>query len=217
MELVPIARDLRAHVNLIPLNPTEGGLSRGCAAQRAAARAGISRRRSYSAASTSRRAHPRRPQMAAACGQLAGAIATTATGLGLSARAGLDRLYDAVDASAFETVAIEPAPRRCRVRDRPFVLERRLGPHRRARRRGTRPPLVASHRRRRRGRCREFSNAGGGVYYVAIVAAVLPLILIFVLASIFAVSILSLLFQIARVALLLHPQSRSFTGAIWYC
>ncbi|MGB9112865.1 MAG: hypothetical protein WCF24_09085 [Acidimicrobiales bacterium] len=59
------------------------------------------------------------------------------------------------------------------------------------------------------------SNARKWGYYVAIVAAVLPLILIFVLASIFAVSILSLLFQIALVALLLHPQSRSY-ARIWY-
>ena len=59
------------------------------------------------------------------------------------------------------------------------------------------------------------SNAKKWGYYVAILAAILPLILIIVLSSIFAANILSLLFQIALVALLLHPHSRSY-ARIWY-
>lgn len=59
------------------------------------------------------------------------------------------------------------------------------------------------------------SNAKKWGYYVAISAALLPLILLFILSSIFAANILSLLFQIALVALLLHPHSRSY-ARIWY-
>ncbi len=59
------------------------------------------------------------------------------------------------------------------------------------------------------------SNAKKWGYYVAIAAAVLPLFLLIFLASVFAANILSLLFQIALVVLLLHPQSRHYVR-IWY-
>jgi hypothetical protein len=59
------------------------------------------------------------------------------------------------------------------------------------------------------------ANARKWGYYVAIIAAVLPLVLLFILASVFAVNILSLLFQIALIVLLLHPYSRSY-ARIWY-
>jgi hypothetical protein len=59
------------------------------------------------------------------------------------------------------------------------------------------------------------SNAKKWGYYVAIAAAVLPLLLLIFLASVFAANILSLLFQIALVVLLLHPQSRHYVR-IWY-
>lgn len=50
---------------------------------------------------------------------------------------------------------------------------------------------------------------------MAIAAALLPLLLLIFLASVFAANILSLLFQIALVVLLLHPQSRHYVR-IWY-
>jgi hypothetical protein len=59
------------------------------------------------------------------------------------------------------------------------------------------------------------ANAKKWGYYVAIVAAVLPLILLIILSSIFAANILSLIFQIALVVLLLHPYSRGYVRT-WY-
>jgi hypothetical protein len=59
------------------------------------------------------------------------------------------------------------------------------------------------------------SNEKKWGYVVAIAAAVLPLILLIVVSNIFAAGIISLLFQIALVVLLLHPQSRSY-ARIWY-
>jgi hypothetical protein len=59
------------------------------------------------------------------------------------------------------------------------------------------------------------ANAKKWGYYVAIIAAVLPLILLIILSSVFAANILSLIFQIALVALLLHPYSRGYVR-IWY-
>ncbi len=86
-ELAQIARDLRAHVNLIPLNPTEGGLSRGL--RGSAPRRVRSFRDALLAAGvnvTVRRTRGR--EIAAACGQLAGAVEPVATGVGRSVRAG---------------------------------------------------------------------------------------------------------------------------------
>lgn len=59
------------------------------------------------------------------------------------------------------------------------------------------------------------SNEKKWGYVVAIAAALLPLILLIVVANILAAGIISLLFQVALVALLLHPQSRHY-ARIWY-
>ncbi|MGA8296160.1 MAG: 23S rRNA (adenine(2503)-C(2))-methyltransferase RlmN [Acidimicrobiales bacterium] len=86
-ELVPIARELRAHVNLIPLNPTEGGLSRGL---RGSPVARVRRFRDTLVAAnvnvTLRRSRGR--EISAACGQLAGAATADNDPIGLRARAG---------------------------------------------------------------------------------------------------------------------------------
>jgi 23S rRNA (adenine2503-C2)-methyltransferase len=86
-ELVPIARELRAHVNLIPLNPTEGGLARGL--RGSPARRVRAFRDALSAAGvnvTVRRTRGR--EIAAACGQLAGSTALSCEPIGVSAGAG---------------------------------------------------------------------------------------------------------------------------------
>lgn len=47
-------------------------------------------------------------------------------------------------------------------------------------------------------------------YWTAVVAALLPLVLIFAIGGFFAGGLLSLLFQIALVVLLVHPMSRGY-------
>ncbi|MGA8296159.1 MAG: hypothetical protein WB770_03875 [Acidimicrobiales bacterium] len=59
------------------------------------------------------------------------------------------------------------------------------------------------------------SNEKKWLYYLAIVAAVLPLVLLIVVSNILAAGIISLLFQIALVALLVHPHSRGYVR-LWY-
>ncbi len=80
LELAPIARELRAHVNLIPLNPTEGGLSRGLRGSPASRVRAF--RDSLLAAEvnvTVRRTRGR--EIAAACGQLAGSAESAAAAM----------------------------------------------------------------------------------------------------------------------------------------
>lgn len=86
-ELIPIARDLRAHVNLIPLNPTEGGLARGLrGSPPVRVRSFRDTLRFAGVNVTVRRTRGR--EIAAACGQLAGSITSIPESMGLSVRAG---------------------------------------------------------------------------------------------------------------------------------
>jgi 23S rRNA (adenine2503-C2)-methyltransferase len=73
IELADIARPLAAHVNLIPLNPTPGYTTRGTPP--AGVRAFRDRLRALGVNATVRR--NRGTEIAAACGQLAGARGTT--------------------------------------------------------------------------------------------------------------------------------------------
>jgi hypothetical protein len=50
---------------------------------------------------------------------------------------------------------------------------------------------------------------------VALLAAIIPLVLLVVVAGFLGAGILYLLFQIALVALLVHPQSRDYYR-LWY-
>ncbi|HLX78180.1 MAG TPA: hypothetical protein VKR27_04790 [Acidimicrobiales bacterium] len=59
------------------------------------------------------------------------------------------------------------------------------------------------------------SNERKWGYVVAVVAAIVPLILVIAVAGFLGAGILNLLFQVALVALLLHPQSRAYYK-IWY-
>lgn len=59
------------------------------------------------------------------------------------------------------------------------------------------------------------SNEKKWGYYLAILAAAVPLILLIVVSNILAAGIISLLFQIALVVLLVHPMSRHY-ARIWY-
>lgn len=59
------------------------------------------------------------------------------------------------------------------------------------------------------------SNERKWGYVVALVAAVGPLVLLIAVAGFLGAGILNLLFQIALVALLVHPQSRAYYR-IWY-
>ena len=59
------------------------------------------------------------------------------------------------------------------------------------------------------------SNERKWGYIVALVAAILPLILVIAVAGFLGAGLLNLLFQIALVVLLLHPQSREYYK-IWY-
>ncbi|HXZ83344.1 MAG TPA: hypothetical protein VED84_06330 [Acidimicrobiales bacterium] len=52
-------------------------------------------------------------------------------------------------------------------------------------------------------------------YGVALVAAVIPLVLVLRVPALLGASVLGVLFQIALVALLLHPQSRDYYR-LWY-
>jgi len=52
-------------------------------------------------------------------------------------------------------------------------------------------------------------------YVVALVAAFLPLVLLFVVGGLFAGGLLNLIFEIALVALLLHPMSRNYYR-LWF-
>jgi uncharacterized membrane protein YedE/YeeE len=52
-------------------------------------------------------------------------------------------------------------------------------------------------------------------YVVALLAAIIPLVLVVVVAGFLGAGILYLLFQVALVALLLHPQSRDYYR-LWY-
>jgi hypothetical protein len=52
-------------------------------------------------------------------------------------------------------------------------------------------------------------------YVVALLAAIVPLVLLVVVAGFLGAGILFLLFQVALVALLLHPQSRDYYR-LWY-
>jgi hypothetical protein len=52
-------------------------------------------------------------------------------------------------------------------------------------------------------------------YAVALLAAIIPLVLLVVVAGFLGAGILYLLFQIALVALLVHPQSRDYYR-LWY-
>jgi hypothetical protein len=52
-------------------------------------------------------------------------------------------------------------------------------------------------------------------YVVALLAAIVPLVLLVVVAGFLGAGILYLLFQVALVALLLHPQSRDYYR-LWY-
>ena len=77
-ELAELARELRAHVNLIPLNPTVGGLSRGL---RGAPRTRVLafRERLTSAGVNATIRQTRGQEIDAACGQLAGSVTSTAS------------------------------------------------------------------------------------------------------------------------------------------
>ena len=52
-------------------------------------------------------------------------------------------------------------------------------------------------------------------YVVAVVAAFLPLALLIAIGGLFAGGLLNLIFQIALIALLLHPMSRSYYK-LWF-
>jgi 23S rRNA (adenine2503-C2)-methyltransferase len=86
-ELAQIARELRAHVNLIPLNPTAGGLSRGLRGSPPRRVRSFRDALSLSGVNvTVRRTRGR--EIAAACGQLAGATAEALRTVGVPLRAG---------------------------------------------------------------------------------------------------------------------------------
>jgi len=59
------------------------------------------------------------------------------------------------------------------------------------------------------------SNERKWGYVIAVVAAIVPLVLVIAVAGFLGAGILNLLFQVALVALLLHPQSRAYYK-IWY-
>ncbi|HLI15292.1 MAG TPA: hypothetical protein VKV23_04475 [Acidimicrobiales bacterium] len=54
------------------------------------------------------------------------------------------------------------------------------------------------------------ANARRWGYYLALLGAVVPIVLLVAFGALLSSGILSLLFEVALVALLLHPQSRSY-------